>query len=311
MSGAASYCRSFDLLKVSVGLVDRLAEGEGIIVFFNDLPEISQLVAIDDTEEHRLIQFGIDAGALQPGHTVTNYPGKFLSNLVGMGGNDGKLEGVSGALDNMIAHKVGDTAIRDTKGDRLIVQAAFRVDKERDYGNGYVDTEGDDKEVGVRLDLIDVAGDYVGSAGTGVVPEAESIDEAADHAAEDNRIDGIVAAGIVLKIGSIRILQEEIGKGVDQREDQRLKGELLIHDKVSSSTERNIDQQGHIADTEAGFILDHRCNTVQSGRSKMVEDDKDMVVQCQKQSGRNDDTVAKDGILPVHGDHLLFDFGRL
>ena len=43
----------------------------------------------------------------------------------------------------------------------------------------------------------------------------------------------------------------------------------------------------------------------------MVEDDKDMVVQCQKQSGRNDDTVAKDGILPVHGDHLLFDFGRL
>ena len=159
MSGAASYCRSFDLLKVSVGLVDRLAEGEGIIVFFNDLPEISQLVAIDDTEEHRLIQFGIDAGALQPGDTVTNYPGKFLSNLVGMGGNDGKLEGVSGALDNMIAHKVRDTAIRDTKGDRLIVQAAFRVDKERDYGNGYVDTEGDDKEVGVRLDLIDVAGD--------------------------------------------------------------------------------------------------------------------------------------------------------
>lgn len=199
-------------------------------------------------------------------------------DLIGVGGNNGELVGCLGTFDNVISGKVGNKAVGDAEGDRLIVRiSALGVDEKGSNRHKSVQDKGDHEKVGLGLYLVDIAGKHICAAGAGIVLHADAVDKTGNSTADDNRIDGVMSLGVVLDKLPTGILQEQIGEGVDHREDQRSDSKAFLDKEVSKNAEGDIDEQGHIADAEACLILDHGSDTVETCRSEMVLYDEDMI----------------------------------
>lgn len=268
------------MLKVAIGLIDQLIKGEGIAVLGDDILKIIQLVLVDHTKQHGFLGIGVGADGIDPGGAVTQNGENILGYLLGMGGNDNEFVGGFGSLQNLIAHKGGDEAVRHTKCHRLVIHGSgVGVYEKRDQRHNGIEGKGHDKEIGVGTNFVDVPGDDIGTAGRGIAFKAAAVNHTADHTADNNRINGVVTLGIILNVFQTCLLQQQKGEGIDQGKQQGFHRKGFLYRKIGKNTKGNVDQQGHVANGKAGFILHHGGNAVKPCRRKAVLDDEDMVVK--------------------------------
>ena len=180
--------------------------------------KIVELMLVDDKNQHGLFGLCVGADGTHLGATVVKLPRDFGDESLFMVGNDGEFVGGFGALEQLIAHKGGDEAIEDAQRNGLIVQIPLGVDEQGYARHNAVENKGDDKEIGVGIDFVDVARDDVGAAGGGIVTETHTVDKAADDTAEDDGIDGVVTFGVILDKGEVGALQKQKGERIHHRE---------------------------------------------------------------------------------------------
>ena len=282
-----------DILKVAVGFVNKLKVGEGIVIFRYDLLEIVELMLVDNADQDRPLGVGISADGVDLRAAVVQLLGDLRNKFVFVGSDDGELVCRLGGFQQQITNKGGNKAIQNTKRHRLIVQIVLRIDENRSDSNDGIQRKGDDEEIGVRADFVNIAGDDIRTAGGGVVSEAYAVDHACQHTAEDHGVDCIVIKRVVLHKCPSGILKEQECKGIYQREQQGFYCKILLHQEIGQHRQRHIDQQRHKADAEAGFVLDHGCNTVNACRCKVIGNDEYVVDKCQQ--NRAEDNL---GVIP-------------
>ena len=105
-------------------------------------------------------------------------------------------------------------------------------------------------------------------------------------------------------------MQIKKDEGIGETESEAVFGEFFINEEIGQNTKGNIDDQGHITDTEAGFVLHHGGDAVETGRSKTVFHNKELVVESQQNSDQNNVYISKGGFDVVgtqncHGKHRL------
>ena len=210
--------------------------------------------------------------------------GDLFGDLVGVGGDDGEFVGGLGAFNDVIAHKVGNEAVGDTQRYGLVVCLTVGVYKQRGKCHKGIENKGHHKEIGGGLYFVDVAGYHIRATGGSVVLHADAVDKAGDHTADNDREDGVMSLGIILQKSGVAVLQQQIGNGIDKGKHQRLDGKIPFNQKKCHTAKGYVDNQRHVTDTEAGLVLDHSGDTVQTCRCKMVFHDKDVVIQRQKNS---------------------------
>lgn len=257
-------------------------------------------MTVDDAEQHGLF---IMAERTQSGKlrgTVLQLGNDVVGDLLCVGGDDGDLAGGLGTPDDVTADKTGHEAVKNTKTNRLVVidqlllVVGLGINKERDNGHKGVEDKGHPEKIQRGVLDADVLGDDVGAAGRGIGAEADSVDKSADHAAQQHGEDGVVSLCIILELRQADALQIQKRKGIGQTEYQAAGSKITIYKKVGKNTKRHIDQQRHIADTEAGFVLHHSGNAIETGRSKPIFYDKQLVVEGQQNRHEDNQKIGKE-----------------
>ena len=269
----------FYVFEIAVGFVYHFKVGEGVIEACHDLLKIVKLMLVDNADQNRLFIPGISADGIQLGAAVAELLGDLLDKFILVGGDNSEFICRFGGFQQLISHKGGDEAVEDAQRHRLVIERILGIDDHRGNCHDAVENKGHGKEVGVGADFVDIPGDHIGAAGGGVISEANAVNHAADHAAEDHRVNGIVSLGVVLYEGKPGILQSQKGKRIGNGKQQSLHRKLLLYQKIGGNGQGNIDEQGHITDAEAGFILDHCGDTVEASRGEIVGYDKNEVVK--------------------------------
>lgn len=231
-----------DVLEIAVGFAHHFAVGEGIGVLCQDLMKIIELVLIDHADQHGFFCAGVGANCVQLGNAVVEGLGDLRDQGLFVVGDHRKFVGGFGTLEQLVAHKRGDKAVKNTQRHGLIIQRLLGIHEQGSDGHNGVENKGDDKEIGVGLDLVDIAGDDIRAAGGGVVAEANALHKTADHTAEDHRVDRVVALGVVLNVGQVGFLQKQEDAGIDQGKDQGLDCEFPVHQEKCQYGQGNIDQ---------------------------------------------------------------------
>ena len=298
MRGFLRYV-SFDRLEVTERLADRLAEGEGVVVFFQNGLKINDLVLVDDANEHRLLLVLVGADRRDLGCAVLERLENIRRDLVGVGSDDGEFAGRFGALDDVIADKTGNKAIQHAQANRLVVvhhRPARVLRGVNEEGNGRddrVENEGHPKEIEPSFFLADVLGNDVGAARGCVHTEGRAVHKARQHAAEEYGKDGVVSVGVVLELLQPQFLQKQKDKRIGQAKDERPLGKGAIDEKIGHGTQRHVDQQRHITDAKAGLVLHHRGDTVEPRGSEAVVDDEQLVVEGHQNRHQHDAKVGQ------------------
>ena len=271
----------FDILKITIGLVDQFKIGECIIVFGNDLLEIVELVFIDDADQHRLFRPGVCTDGIDLRAAMVQLRKYFLHDLLFVGGDHGKFVGSFCGFQHKIANKCGNKAVHHAQRHGLVVQRAVSVYKDGGNGHDTIENKGDHKEIGFRLDLVDIPGNNVRSAGGGVITETYAVNNAAEHAAEDHRVDGIMSRRVVLDKGRVPCLNQQERSGIHDGKQHGPDRELLIHQEIGQHGQRNVNEQRHIADAKAGLVLHHGGDAVEPRRGKLIVNDENVIDKCQ------------------------------
>lgn len=288
--------------KITVGFVDGFGESKGVIVLFQDLTQVVDLVFIDDTHQHGFLVMTERTKGGHTGGAVVQHLNDLPGDLLGMGGDDGEFTGGLGATDNIAAYKAGDETVEDTQAHRLVIvnKGAIGIRrgiyKERGNSHQHIEYEGHIEEIQLRTLLADISGNDIRTAGGGIQPGADAVNKAADDTAEYRGKNGIVASRIILQIFQTQLLQVQEREGIYKAEDQGAHSKPLIDKKPRDHAKRDIDDQGHIADAEAGFILEHGGDAVESRGSESVLYDKKLIIEGQQQRD-GDDAQVRDGFL--------------
>jgi len=295
-------CRLFDLLEIAVGFVDCFREGERAVVFFQNVLEFHNLMPVDHADQYALLLFAVGSDGGKACDAVTECFENLIGDLVGVGGDDCELAGGFRALDDVVADKAGNEAVEDAQAHRLVIEdkiaraVLLGVYEKGNRGDKGVQRKRNPEEIQLPLFLAYVFGNDVRAAGGGAHAEADTVDEAGNHAAEQDGEDGVVAVGIVLELRKPDFLQQEEGSGIYETEAQRPAGEAFVNQEPGQRTERDVDQEGHVADAETGFVLDHGGNAVQTRRGEIVVDDKQLIIEGQKHGNQRYCEIGKDTV---------------
>lgn len=124
--------------------------------------------------------------------------------------------------------------------------------------------------------------------------KAYSADNAAEHAAYQSRKYGIGTVGVIFQKIKGKLLQPKERKRIYGGENKGFYSIFFADEQKGRNTQRGVYNKRHIAYAEACFILYHGCNAVESGRCKVVFNNKNIVVCCQQQRHKNNDDVRKN-----------------
>ena len=149
----------FYLLEISVYLVYRFGEGEGVVVFFQHILKIDHLVLVDDADQYRLFGLTIRAERRYTRYTVLEIVENVVGYLVGVRGDYGESVSALRASDYVVSNKAGYKAVENAQTNGLVVvcQRArltrLCVYEEGDRRNYCVESEGHPEEVEIAAAL--------------------------------------------------------------------------------------------------------------------------------------------------------------
>ena len=136
-------------------------------------------------------------------------------------------------------------------------------------------------------------GHDVRAAGGAVLPDGEAVHRTADHAGGHRPQDG---GGAVIRVvddsAEVHPVQRQRHGGEHQHEGQVLQGEVPVHVPPRQKNQRQVDEQGHVADAHVEQILDHGGKAVDARRREGVGEHEYLVAQPHDHRQRHDDAVT-------------------
>ena len=143
--------------------------------------------------------------------------------------------------------------------------------------------------------LMDNGGNEIRAAGIGAGLDENGIykalDDARDHGAEN-------LAGAVFRDvgegGQIHLVQDQQTQREGDHIDHAADGHGFADLNIAPDCQRNIDQQAQIAHADAGDILNHGTDTVETGGGKLVGEDEQLVIDRRQQRNEGNDKICPD-----------------
>lgn len=136
--------------------------------------------------------------------------------------------------------------------------------------------------------------------------KAKSANSSVEHAADNHRKNGVVPMRVVLKSLQTGLLKQQIKSRISQCEQQGFHTVAFGNAKIGKHAQRNIDDEGNIADAETGNILDHGGDAVDSRWREIIFNDEKIVAGCLQQGHGENDNARVGGGFWLHSNSFFF-----
>ena len=210
--------------------------------------------------------------------------------LLGLPGDDLELHGGLAALQDGVADAGAEVAVDEAQDHRLEL---IPVDKEGQHRHGGVEAEDQPDQTGLRPLFPHPGGHDVRAPGRAVPPDDPAVHRAADDA-RGHRSQDSGGAGVVGDAAEIHLSQNQRHGGEHQHKGQGLAGEVRVHLLPGQQDQRQVDQQGEVADVDVQQILQHGGQAVDARRRKGVGKDEQLIADAhQTGQGRHGGVAAK------------------
>ena len=221
------------------------------------------------------------------GRGVVEAVNQLSGNLLGGIGDDLKADGLPAGLHQPVAHRGGHEAIENAQNHRLHLAA---IDKVADNGNGGVDGEAHAEKRPVGVMLMDNGGNEIRTAGIGACLDEDGVhkalNDARDHGAEN------FAGAVFRDVGEgrqVHLVQNQQSQREGDHVDHAADGHGLADLKIAPDCQRDIDKQAQITHADAGDVLDHGTDTVDTGGGELVGENKQLVIDRRQQRNEGND----------------------
>ena len=174
------------MLEVPVRPSDRGHNYKCIIKLPDDPLEISDLPAVDHTDQKALVCMRVHSPCRQDGTAVMKLAHQRLRELLRLRCDNLELGGGPCALEDQVPDPGCDKAVDYAQDDRNIVHS---VGEERDSGNSHVDSEHQPDKVYGRLLVDDKSCHDIQAARASAKTDGDAVVESAEHACGNSRHD--------------------------------------------------------------------------------------------------------------------------
>ena len=220
---------------------------------------------------------------------------QLVHQLVGQGlrlaGDDLEFQGRLAALQNGVADAGAEVAVDQAQDHRLELVA---VDEEGQHRHRGVEGEDQPDQAGLRPLLPHPGGHDICAAGGAVLPDDPAVHGAADHAGGHRPQNG-GGAGVIGDGAQVHLPQDQGDGGEHQHERQSLAGEVPVHLFPRQQDQRQVDEQGDVADVDVQQILQHGGQAVDARRGEGVGEDEQLIADAhQAGQGRHGQIAAQD-----------------
>mgnify|MGYP003445039221 CR=1 FL=1 len=281
---------ALQVLEIAVDGAHLADHGEGAGMGADDGGKGGLLGAIDHTDQHIGFLTQIHTLGRDQRGTVVKLMDDGVGNDIGFVGDDLKTQGTAAIFHQPVGYGRGCEAVEDAKDHRLHLIIIDKVGDQR-----HTDIEGQDQidQALLRVLLVDQRGDKVGAAGVSTGPDQQRVARAIDDAGHQRAQDD-TAVGSIGKAAQIHLIQHQKRQRKGGNIHHGADGQRFADLEKHQDRQGDIDQQAHIADADAGHILDHGAKTVQTGRGEAVGKDEQLIVQRTDQRQNNDHKISKN-----------------
>ena len=276
-----------EVLEIAQNLAYGVDDGKGMGVLVDDLADQRHLGLVHHAQKHAGIPAGVHTPGWDEGRGVVEAVNQLSGNLLGGIGDDLEADGLPAGLHQPVAHRGGHEGIENAQNHRLHLAA---VDKVADDGNGRVDGEAHAEKRVIGAVLVDNGGNEIRTAGIGAGLDEDGVhkalNDARDHGAEN-------FAGAVFRDvgegGQVHLFQNQQSQRERDHVDHAADGHGLADLKIAPDCQRDIDKQAQITHADAGDVLDHGTDTVDTGGGELVGENKQLVIDRRQQRNEGND----------------------
>ncbi len=276
-----------EVLEIAEDLAYGVDDGKGMGELVDDLADQRHLGLVHHAQKHAGILAGIHALGGDECCGVVKLTDQLLGNLLGGIGDDLEADGLPAGLHQPVSNRGGHEGIENAQNHRLHLAA---VDKIADDGNGGVDGEAHAEKRPVGVMLMDDGGNEIRTAGIGAGFDEngvhKALNDARDHGAEN------FAGAIFRDVGEgrqVHLFQNQQSQRERDHVDHAADGHGLADLNIAPDCQRNVDKQAQITHADAGDVLDHGTDTVDTGGGELVGENKQLVIDRRQQRNEGND----------------------
>ena len=280
-----------DLLEVAHDFVDGTHDGEGLGVAADDVGQLCHLALVDHADEHGDFPAGVQALGGDHGGRMVELLDDLLADLLGVVGDDLEADSGPAGLGHAVGNGGGHVAVENAQqhGLDLVV-----IDEVAGQGHGDIQGEDDVEHVGLGTVLVDQSRHEVRAAGIGAAAHQHGVACAEDDTAHQGAQDG---GGAVFRVvgdaGQVHLFQHHQHDTEDADIEHGAHGQALADLQIHHDGQGDVDEQGHVADADAGDVLDHGADAVQARRGELVREDEQMIIQRRDHGHGTDDHIGQ------------------
>ena len=276
--------------EIAHDLADLAHDGEGVGIALDDLGQQGYLIVVHHAHDDVHFPAVVHALGGEDGGRVVELLDDLLADLLRVVGDDLKPHGAAAVFQEPLRHIGGGEAVEDAQKHRLHLVIIYKV-----AGNGYrgVHEKGQAHDAFFRVFGVDDGRQKVRASGIGAGLHEDGVDITHDDTGGQRPHDpaGAVGGGVG-NGGEVHLVQDQQPQGKHHHIDHAPHGHGLADLKIDDQSQRHIDQQTHIANADAGYVLDHGTDAVEARWGKGIGEDKQLIVQRRRQGHQRNDKIG-------------------
>lgn len=277
-------------LEVAHDLTDGVHNGEGVGILADNPGNGGDLGLVHHADQHIGLPAGVHALGRDQGCGVLDLADDLVGDFLGVIRDDFEADSLPAALDPAFHQGGSGEAVKDAHDDRLHLIAVDEV-----AGDGDNDIHNKRQTVDALLGMLHMdQGRYeIRAAGIGTGPGQNGAVKAMDNAGHQGAQDltGAVGGGIG-EHGKIHMVQNDQTQRKCYHIDHAPKSNGLRALEVAHGSQRHIDQQAQGTHIDAEDMLDDGADAVDTGGSKLIGKDKQLIIQGSDQADTGNNKVS-------------------
>lgn len=251
--------------------------GEGAGILLHNGAQCRNLGVVDHAQQDAGLMAGIHTLGRHQGGTVVQVLNDVIGDFFGIIRDDLTVNGTAERFDDPVGDGAGHEGVENAENDRfqLIV-----IDEVAAEGNDNVDGEADPEKAHFGVRTVNQSRHKVHTAGGGAAPHQKRIGGTVDNTGNQRTEDLAGAVGrLIIEVGQVELIQEQQTQREGHHIDHTAAGHGTTDLPQNDQSQRDVDEQTQIADADAGYILNHGADAVETGRCKVVRKDKQLIVE--------------------------------
>lgn len=278
-------------------------DGEGAGVLLHDGAECSDLRVVDHTQQNVGFPAGVHTLGRNEGSAVVEGMNDVVGDFIRIVGDDFAVNGAAAGFQNPVRDGTGHEGIEDAEQNRLQFVA---IDEVAAKSHCHIDGKTDPEEAHFRMGAVNQRCDKIHAAGSGTAPHQEGIGGTVDDAGNQRAEDFTGAIGcLIAESGQVDLFQQQQTQG----ERHHINHAAACHGAADlpqdDQSQRDVNDQAQVTDTDAGYILNHGTDTVQAGWRKMIWEDKQLIVEGTDQCQQDNEAICPEFFCHFHWKILL------